>query len=172
MVIPRSRSRSMASSTCSRISREDNPPVISMMRSASVDLPWSIWAIIQKFRRRSKGISDIIFGARSARSMLLALICFGPHMAPNPAFTTGKARLFTYVHGKRRVLFVGGIKQSKLSRKIFFVFMKHHVNSLPNKLRNRDPCFFVELFEQLILLFRNVNRGGYLLPGHDGGDAI
>ena len=47
MVMPRSRSRSMSSSIC--------PSVIfivlvrSSRRSAMVDLPWSIWAMIQKF---------------------------------------------------------------------------------------------------------------------------
>ena len=49
IVIPLSRSSSMLSSTCSCISRFVKSPVISMMRSASVDLPWSIWAMIQKF---------------------------------------------------------------------------------------------------------------------------
>src|SRR6266446_9515726 len=50
MVMPRSRSRSMESSTCSCISRCDNAPVISSRRSARVDLPWSICAMIQKLR--------------------------------------------------------------------------------------------------------------------------
>src|SRR3954452_2743547 len=49
MVIPRSRSRSMESSTCAIISRWLNAPVTSNRRSASVDLPWSMCAIIQKF---------------------------------------------------------------------------------------------------------------------------
>ena len=39
MVIPRSRSRSMESSTCSAISRSARPPHVWMKRSASVDLP-------------------------------------------------------------------------------------------------------------------------------------
>src|SRR6266850_1798969 len=50
MVMPRSRSRSIESRTCSSISRSDNPPQSWMMRSASVDLPWSIWAMIEKLR--------------------------------------------------------------------------------------------------------------------------
>src|SRR5438477_53041 len=41
MVMPRSRSRSIESSTCSCISRCVSAPVISSKRSASVDLPWS-----------------------------------------------------------------------------------------------------------------------------------
>jgi len=40
----------MESSTCSCISRFDNAPVISSKRSASVDLPWSMCAMIQKLR--------------------------------------------------------------------------------------------------------------------------
>ena len=43
-------SRSMESSTCSCISRCVKAPVISSKRSASVDLPWSMCAMIQKLR--------------------------------------------------------------------------------------------------------------------------
>src|SRR5438874_4632411 len=50
MVMPRSRSRSMESRTCSCISRCESAPVISIRRSASVDLPWSMCAMMQKFR--------------------------------------------------------------------------------------------------------------------------
>src|SRR5579863_1170326 len=50
MVMPRSRSRSMESSTCSFISRACRPPVIWIRRSASVDLPWSICATMAKLR--------------------------------------------------------------------------------------------------------------------------
>src|SRR5437868_4161965 len=50
MVMPRSRSRSMESRTWACISRSERPPVISIRRSASVDLPWSMCAMMQKFR--------------------------------------------------------------------------------------------------------------------------
>src|SRR5712691_10550610 len=50
MVIPRSRSRSIVSSTCSDISRSGSPPQRWMKRSASVDFPWSMWAMIEKLR--------------------------------------------------------------------------------------------------------------------------
>src|ERR1700704_5915114 len=50
MVMPRSRSISMESSTCSTISRSAKPPVSWISRSASVDLPWSICAMIEKLR--------------------------------------------------------------------------------------------------------------------------
>src|SRR3954465_9379135 len=50
MVMPRSRSSSIESSTCSRISRAETAPVTSRMRSASVDLPWSMCAMIEKLR--------------------------------------------------------------------------------------------------------------------------
>src|SRR3954454_1109974 len=48
--MPRSRSRSMESSTWARIERASTVLVISRMRSASVDLPWSMWAMIEKLR--------------------------------------------------------------------------------------------------------------------------
>src|ERR1043166_2611211 len=53
MVIPRSRSRSILSRNCACISRAVMAPVASRMRSASVDLPWSMCAMIEKFRRSS-----------------------------------------------------------------------------------------------------------------------
>src|SRR5262249_32261869 len=57
MVMPRPRSMSMESSTCSlpAISRSDSPPVIWIRRSASVDLPWSIWATMEKLRMLEMG---------------------------------------------------------------------------------------------------------------------
>jgi hypothetical protein len=50
MVMPRSRSISIESSTCSFISRSVRPPQVWISRSASVDLPWSIWATMEKLR--------------------------------------------------------------------------------------------------------------------------
>ncbi len=53
IVMPRSRSRSIESSTWARMSRDSTVWVISRMRSASVDLPWSMWAMIEKLRMRA-----------------------------------------------------------------------------------------------------------------------
>ena len=49
IVIPLSLSKSMLSNTCDCISLLVSTPVNSISLSASVDFPWSIWAIIQKF---------------------------------------------------------------------------------------------------------------------------
>src|SRR5712671_7479906 len=56
--MPRSRSSSMLSSTCSRISRASSPPQAWISRSASVDLPWSICAMIAKLRIWLSGVMD------------------------------------------------------------------------------------------------------------------
>src|SRR3954453_20817828 len=48
--MPRSRSSSILSRSCGRCLRASTAPVTSRMRSASVDLPWSIWAMIEKLR--------------------------------------------------------------------------------------------------------------------------
>src|SRR3954451_11779129 len=48
--MPRSRSRSIESSTWARIDRGSTVFVISRMRSGSVDFPWSMWAMIEKLR--------------------------------------------------------------------------------------------------------------------------
>src|SRR5215471_10317040 len=66
MVMPRSRSRSIESRYCSRMSRASTAPVSSRMRSDSVDLPWSTWAMIEKLRmrERSMGVIDATAGCR------------------------------------------------------------------------------------------------------------
>lgn len=56
MVIPRSRSMSMRSRYCARICRASTTPVSCNMRSASVDLPWSMWAMMQKLRINAGGV--------------------------------------------------------------------------------------------------------------------
>jgi hypothetical protein len=50
IVMPRSRSMSMRSRYCERIRRSSTTPVSCSMRSASVDLPWSMCAMMQKLR--------------------------------------------------------------------------------------------------------------------------
>src|SRR5208283_1164183 len=50
MVIPRSLSRSILSRYWGVISRAETVPVSSRRRSAKVDFPWSIWAMMEKFR--------------------------------------------------------------------------------------------------------------------------
>src|SRR5689334_19882462 len=57
IVMPRSRSMSMRSRYCARMARASTTPVSCSMRSASVDLPWSMWAMMQKFRIRAGGVN-------------------------------------------------------------------------------------------------------------------
>src|SRR5712691_2131387 len=77
MVMPRSRSISMESSTCSTISRSARPPVDWISRSASVDLPWSIWAMIAKLRILSmaafmaRGLALVLKSSKLLRRYLL-----------------------------------------------------------------------------------------------------
>src|SRR6185503_14121900 len=72
MVMPRSRSISMESSTCSFISRTSSPPVIWISRSASVDFPWSMWAMIAKLRIWSSGVVIEFLAVRRACSIATA----------------------------------------------------------------------------------------------------
>ena len=53
MVMPRSRSIGMLSSTWAVISRAVSPPVAWISRSDSVDLPWSMCATMEKLRIRA-----------------------------------------------------------------------------------------------------------------------
>ena len=50
IVMPRSRSMSIRSRYCARAARASTTPVSCSIRSASVDLPWSMWAMMQKLR--------------------------------------------------------------------------------------------------------------------------
>src|SRR3954464_1978369 len=56
MVMPRSRSMSILSRYCARMFRLSTRPVRSSIRSANVDLPWSMWAMMQKFRMRAGSV--------------------------------------------------------------------------------------------------------------------
>src|SRR4051812_47042269 len=56
IVIPRSRSMSIRSRYWARMLRPSTMPVTSSIRSASVDLPWSMWAMMQKFRMRAGSV--------------------------------------------------------------------------------------------------------------------
>ena len=67
IVIPRSRSRSIESSSCGMCLRASTAPVSSRMRSASVDLPWSMWAMIEKLRICVHGPTE--YGERPAQSI-------------------------------------------------------------------------------------------------------
>src|SRR6266480_1558101 len=67
MVIPRSRSSSMESSTWARMARGPTVCVSSRIRSASVDLPWSMWAMIEKLRMWAwSAITARVFRDRSS----------------------------------------------------------------------------------------------------------
>ena len=50
IVMPRLRSMSIRSRYWARIERSSTTPVSCSIRSASVDLPWSMWAMMQKLR--------------------------------------------------------------------------------------------------------------------------
>src|ERR1700761_3366491 len=66
--MPRSRSRSIESSSWARIDRGSTVWVSSRMRSASVDLPWSMWAMIEKLRMWAWSAIYLIEG-RSAEAL-------------------------------------------------------------------------------------------------------
>ena len=63
MVMPRSRSMSIESSSCSFISRSETVPVDWISRSASVDFPWSMWATMEKLRIRAVSVMAPGYGA-------------------------------------------------------------------------------------------------------------
>src|SRR3954447_8589161 len=57
MVMPRSRSMSIRSRYWARMARGSTTPVSCSIRSARVDLPWSMWAMMQKFRISSGDVN-------------------------------------------------------------------------------------------------------------------
>ena len=82
MVMPRSRSMSMRSRYWARMFRPSTMPVTSSMRSASVDLPWSMWAMMQKFRMSAGSVAAGVVtvlpsshGTRSGRATAASAVC-------------------------------------------------------------------------------------------------
>ena len=91
MVMPRSRSMSMESRYCSRMSRGSTALVSSRIRSDRVDLPWSTWLMMEKLR-----IEVGLQHGPGAYRRSLALRCqaapTGPaRLAPGGAGSTGPA---------------------------------------------------------------------------------
>src|SRR5208282_216811 len=85
IVMPRSRSISMLSSTCSRISRAASPPQASISRSARVDLPWSICAMIAKLRMSRSGVMESCKIGLAARQINATANCLRKRPMTNPA---------------------------------------------------------------------------------------
>src|SRR4051812_18336110 len=85
IVMPRSRSMSILSRYWARICRPSTIPVTSSIRSASVDLPWSMWAMMQKFRMRagSRG-AGVVTVPPSSHGPNAGRV-FDPEVAPRPA---------------------------------------------------------------------------------------
>src|SRR6476661_4417929 len=66
MVMPRSRSISMRSRYWAFMSRDCTTPVYCSMRSARVDFPWSMCAMMQKFRMMAGSVAA---GTGAVRAM-------------------------------------------------------------------------------------------------------
>src|SRR5215207_3214939 len=62
--MPRSRSMSMRSRYWARMLRSSTTPVSCSIRSASVDFPWSMWAMMQKFRMRAGSVAGLVTPVR------------------------------------------------------------------------------------------------------------
>src|SRR3954447_20290070 len=75
MVIPRSRSRSIVSRYWERMSRASTAFVISKMRSLSVLLPWSMWAMMEKLRMRERSMASRQMLSASVRGWLEHSAC-------------------------------------------------------------------------------------------------
>ena len=60
MVMPRSRSRSIESRYCARMSRASTAPGdLEDAVATACDLPWSMWAMIEKLRMRSRSMAAV-----------------------------------------------------------------------------------------------------------------
>ena len=78
MVMPRSRSMSIRSRYCGRAARASTTPVSCSIRSASVDLPWSMCAMMQKFRMRSGAVKVLCAREAWVTSVFLLQGCRPP----------------------------------------------------------------------------------------------
>ena len=135
--MPRSRSRSMLSRNCALRSRSLSAPVASSSRSASVDLPWSMWAMIEKLRMRLVGVGMNVQVGRQRRR--------------------GQCRR----SAPRRY------REWQLPGEVVPFLVEHEVYPLPNVLSHRDARLRIEKLELLVLLGRDVDGRGNFLPRHD-----
>ena len=82
--MPRSRSMSIRSRYWARIARASTTPVSCSIRSARVDLPWSMWAMMQKLRiiagsvRPGLGAGGVKSSSRSAARRSCSRAAVGP----------------------------------------------------------------------------------------------
>src|SRR5437879_5784732 len=113
MVIPRSRSRSMASSTWACISRAVKDPVSSSRRSASVDFPWSMCAMIAKLRMTARSIAQVLI-LTAARSSLLCAPATGNQFSACAAISGDLGR-FT-------VFLFAGVRWRTMRKPFFLMF--------------------------------------------------
>src|SRR4051794_40769870 len=85
IVMPRSRSMSIRSRYCARMSRSETTPVICSIRSASVDLPWSMWAMMQKLRIAAGSVAAGSSGRRARGMAIQSPTTSAPSPAPPPS---------------------------------------------------------------------------------------
>src|SRR5437016_367195 len=140
MVMPRSRSRSILSRNCARDSRSVSAPVFSKMRSASVDFPWSMWAMMEKFRIRLVGC----------------------------ALSSGRLSPASWEEPIGRSLGLLGPRRLErhLARQHVLVMLEHHVDTLADVDGDRHLGSLVQKLQPIILLRRDVDGGRDLLSGH------
>src|SRR5438105_4742228 len=106
MVMPRSRSMSIESRYWARMSRGSTAPVSSRTRSARVLFPWSMWAMIARFRidaredtsMRQREVwtetalrAPILTKLRSSRVLLTSVLPYGEHQEPDQAQPSERA---------------------------------------------------------------------------------
>ena len=84
IVMPRSRSMSMRSRYWARIVRSSTTPVSCSMRSASVDLPWSMWAMMQKLRISAGVVNVLSANELTDQGFLFIRGCLHRPMPPFP----------------------------------------------------------------------------------------
>src|SRR5579862_1186696 len=144
--MPRSRSRSMLSMNCARRSRSVSAPVASSRRSASVDLPWSMCAMIEKLRIRCVGV-DIEGraggrGSSSYRARDLSSKCF-LGLAPR------------------------GDVERELSGQVVLLQLEHEIDPLADVLGDGHLGLAVQQLELLALLRRDVDGRRDLLRSEE-----
>src|SRR3989337_742011 len=105
MVIPFSRSRSMLSRTWSFILDLGIVCVTSRRRSARVDFPWSMWAMMQKLRTRSRGCMDsgLEVGAQRDREARPGLRCGRVVRGPEVGVKRHEMRVHVGIHHLEQV---------------------------------------------------------------------
>src|SRR5699024_6582740 len=142
--MPLSLSRSILSSTWDCISLSVSSPVFSMIRSARVDLPWSICAIIQKLRILFWSVT-LRFSSSLSSMYISSHLCF---IISHQRFTSPDVYEPPLFPGSGRLCLPGKHSVQDIRKRFHGVFYLLHRIRLGPRLQKQGSWFQMKIVPQ------------------------